>query len=236
MNRQDKNYDPETTSTESDTSSIEEEISEDHCQVLQQDKPAHQQLKLIVFEEAIVNAFGTCRQCGSKCTVYVEQRIGSVCNICISCHDNGSHDFIWSTGPITNRMPIFHLLFASGILCTGMESSKLLRLFEALNIPNIKQRELSNIMKSYVIPAVYSVWQKEQKSKLDGIAGKAIIVASDMWVDISGHSGLLGSGSTLDLDRNVVLDTQVIKVNKYTKNLIFLILYSIMLQFILGVY
>ena len=117
-------------------------------------------------------------------------------------------------------MPIFHLLFTSGILCTGMESSKLLRLFEALNIPNIKQRELSNIMKSYVIPAVYQVWQNEQKSKLDGIGGKSIIIASDMQVDSPGHSGLLGSGSTLDLDRNIVLDTQVIKVNKYTKTYI----------------
>ena len=34
--------------------------------------------------------------------------------------------------------------------------------------------------------------------------------------DSPGHSGLFGSGSTLELDRNIVRDTQIIKVNKQT--------------------
>ena len=33
-----------------------------------------------------------------------------------------------------------------------------------------------------------------------------------MRVDSPGHCGVFGSGSTLDVDRNVILDTQVIKV------------------------
>ena len=111
-------------------------------------------------------------------------------------------------------MPTFHLLLASGIVSTGMESSKVLRLFNALKIPNIKQRELSNLLKFYVIPAVYQVWHREQLSRLNEIRGKAITIASDMRVDSPGHSGLFGSGSTLELDRNIVRDTQIIKVNK----------------------
>jgi hypothetical protein len=63
-------------------------------------------------------------------------------------------------------MPIFHLLLASGILATGMESAKVLRLFNSLKIPNVKRRELSNILKNYGIPAVYEVWQKEQSARL----------------------------------------------------------------------
>lgn len=51
---------------------------------------------------------------------------------------------------------------------------------------------------------------------MDAIKGKAVTIASDMRVDSLGHSGLLGSGSTLDLDSNVVLDTHVMKVNVYT--------------------
>ena len=39
-----------------------------------------------------------------------------------------------------------------------------------------------------------------------------IIIASDMRVDSSGHNRLFGSGSTLEMKRNVILDTQVIKV------------------------
>ena len=94
-----------------------------------------------------------------------------------------------------------------------METSKVLRLFDSLKIPNVKQCELSNILKNYVIPAVYSVWQTEQNARLKEIEGKPIVVASDMRVDSPGHSGLFGSGSTLDMGRNIILDTQVIKVN-----------------------
>ena len=45
------------------------------------------------------------------------------------------------------------------------------------------------------------------------IEGVPIVIASDMRVDSPGHSGLFGSGSMLDMKRNVILDTQVIKVN-----------------------
>lgn len=93
-----------------------------------------------------------------------------------------------------------------------MESSKVLRLFNALNIPNIKQRELSNLLKFYVVPAVYQVWKREQNKRIDEISGNNIKIASDMRVDSPGHSGLLGSGSTLDVERNIILDTQIIKV------------------------
>ena len=109
-------------------------------------------------------------------------------------------------------MPAFHLFLPSGILATGMESSKVIRLFQALKIPNLKQRELSNILKLYTIPAVYHVWKAEQSARLREAEGEPIVTASDMRVDSPGHSGLFGSGSTLDIKRNVILDTQVIKV------------------------
>ena len=38
-------------------------------------------------------------------------------------------------------------------------------------------------------------------------------------VDSPGHSGLLGSGSTLDVDRNLVLDTQIVQVCKLISSL-----------------
>lgn len=86
-------------------------------------------------------------------------------------------------------MPAFHLLLASGIIATGMESSKVLRLFKALNIPNVKRRELSYIQKNYAIPAVYEVWQAEQSARLREIEEKSIVIASDMRVDSPGHTG-----------------------------------------------
>ena len=95
-------------------------------------------------------------------------------------------------------------MIASSIVCTGMECSKTLRFLESLNIMCIQRREFSNLQQTYVIPAVFNVWKREQLKLLEDIKDKSIIIASDMRVDSPGHSGLLGSGSTLDIDRNVI--------------------------------
>ena len=200
----------EKSSTEDEESPASE--PEQGRRLLEAGKPPKDQIKFIVFEEAVLDVFGHCSKCGAKCIVTMENQIGSTCKICSSCTSESGHYFEWSTGPLMNHMPVFHLLLATGILATGMESSKVLRLFSALNIPNLHQRELSNILKSYTIPAVYKIWQDEQSERMKEIEGEEIVIASDMRVDSPGHSGLFGSGSTLDMGRNLILDTQIIKV------------------------
>jgi hypothetical protein len=63
----DDDYISEAVSTESD--SMTEEESEAVEYVLSQGKPPQKQMKFLVFEESIMQAFGTCIQCGSRCTV-----------------------------------------------------------------------------------------------------------------------------------------------------------------------
>lgn len=213
----DQDYEMSQSETESECESVNEEIPaiNEKETVLSNDKPHCKQLKLIVFEEAIFNAFQYCFKCGSKCRVFTKNRVGSLCSICVSCSMDSKHNFSWSTGPILNHLPVFHLLIASSVLCCGMEASKVLRLFHSLNIPCIKRRELSNLLTAYAIPAVVTVWKKEQENHLDNVRGQSIVIASDMRVDSPGHSGLLGSGSSLDLTRNVILDTQIVKVTHF---------------------
>ena len=170
------------------------------------------QIKFIIFEEAILDVFGQCVQCGSKCVITAENQVGSCFKICIACSTNSEHYFEWTTGPCVSKMTAFHLLLGSAILATGMESSKV-RLFQALKLPKLKQRELSSILGYYTIPAVYNVWNAEQSARLQEAKEEPIVIASDMRVDSPGHSGLFGSGSTLNMTKNVILDTQVIKVN-----------------------
>ena len=143
-----------------------------------------------MFEEALVDAFEVCRICGSRCMVTLKHQIGSFCKVQVCCANKSAYDFIWSTGPVLKRMPVFHLLFASGILCNGLESTKVLRLFDSLNIINLYQRELATILKLYTIPAVFQVWHKEQKSRIHAIkqaAGEVVTIASDMRVDSPGQ-------------------------------------------------
>mgnify|MGYP002803872019 FL=1 len=175
-------------------------------------KSPEKQLKLIIFEEALANVFSTCYHCGSECLVFYEQAIGTYCKIRVSCKFESTHQFSWPTGPLLHHMPILHLLLSSSILCGGLQPSTVLRLFESVNIPCIKRREFCNLQSAYVIPAVYNVWKKNQE---EDFHGKKVVVASDMRVDSPGHSGLLGSGSTLDVDRNLVLDTQIVQVCRF---------------------
>ena len=164
-----------------------------------------------MFEDAILNIFSKCSHVDQNVLSQWKTKFSS-CEIYSSCTVDTKHYFVWETGPLVNRMPVFHLLIAAGTVSTGMESAKVLRLSSTLKIPNAKQRQLSNILKNYAIQAVYNVWRKEQSARLKEIEGKPIVVASDMRVDSAGHTGLFGSGSTLDMERNIILDTQIVKV------------------------
>ena len=180
--------------------------------MLSSDKPPKDQLKFIVFEESLANLLHVCFKCNAWCNVFLEHQIGTYCKIGVFCSGNPSHDFLWTTGPLCNRLPILNLMIAASIVSTGMEPSKTLRFLQSLKIMCIERREFSNLQQAYVIPAVFRVWKREQLRLLQDIKNKPIVIASDMRVDSPGHSGLLGSGSSLDIDRNVILDTQVIKV------------------------
>ncbi|CAB3994890.1 Hypothetical predicted protein [Paramuricea clavata] len=200
--------------SQSDQEASTEEISKQNKDrvLLSREKSIENQLKFIICEESIAHIFGICQKCGSSCSVSIGNRIGSYCMIYISCSSNQNHDISWSTGPLINRLPAMNLLITSTILSTGMESNKTLRFMESLNILCIKRREMSNLQSTYAIPAIFNMWRLEQQSLINGIKDKPVIIASDMRVDSPGHSGLLGSGSTLDVEQNVILDTQVIKV------------------------
>ena len=202
------------------TSGNERELDEDLKQhdeptMLTSTKSIKDQLKFIICEESIVKIFSVCMKCGSQCSVFIRSRVGSCCVICIAYTSSAAHNIPWSTGPLKNRLPALNLLMASNILSTGMECNKTLRFMESLNILCFKRRELSIIQRGYVIPAVFNAWKLKQEKLLTGIKDKSIIIASDMRVDSPGHSGLLGAGSTLDVDRNVVLDTKVVKVTGF---------------------
>ena len=83
-------------------------------------------------------------------------------------------------------------MITSGILSSGLECAKVLRLFHSLNIPCIKRREFTDLQSRYVIPAVVNSWNREKTSLVQEIKGTSRCIASDMRVDSPGHTGLFG--------------------------------------------
>lgn len=87
----------------------------------------------------------------------LESSIGTFCRITVKCLSDESHGFTWATGPVHNRLPVLHLMIASGILSSGLECAKVLRLFESLKIKCFTRRQFSNLQSAYAIPAVFNV-------------------------------------------------------------------------------
>ena len=65
------------SSSESDESS-EEDFDFDKRTVLVEGKPPQEQIKFIIFEEAIFDVFGQCVQCGSKCVLLLKIKLAHV--------------------------------------------------------------------------------------------------------------------------------------------------------------
>ena len=186
-------------SSETEKSS-KEDPDFDKRTVLVEGKPLQDKIKFVIFEEAIlavfsVNAYSVVQNASlllkinfahvSKFAARVEQTMNTISSglLVRACQKMGHS-----------------ILLGSAILGTGM-------------IPNLKQCELSNILKYYTILAVHNVWNAEQSARLQEAKEEPIVIASDMRFNSPGHSGLFRLGSTLDMARNVILDTQVIKVN-----------------------
>lgn len=216
-NMKDEEFDAEFENSDDSEGEFTSDAKEAHKKVyesvlLSYDKHPQDQMKFIVFEESLVKCFERCFKCDSVCVVCLESTIGTFCRISVKCLGDINHAFVLSTGPLHKRLPLFHLMFTSGILSSGLECAKVLRLFNSLNIPCIQRREFTDLQSAYVIPAVVNVWNQEKASLLQEIKGTSRCVASDMRVDSPGHTGLFGSGSSLDVEKNVILDTQIIKV------------------------
>ena len=103
-------------------------------------------------------------------------------------------------------------MITSRILASGLECSKVLRSFDPLKIKCFTRMQFSTLQSAYAIPAVFNVWGRKKAVLVQEISGTSRCIASDMRVDSPGYLGLFGSGSSLDMEKNVILDTQIIKV------------------------
>lgn len=92
-----------------------------------------------------------------------------------------AHNSVWATSPMCNKLPIFNLILASGILCTGLKSTKVLGLLVSLNNSSIRYRELSNTMKCPVIHGVNGAWDKNSL-QLPRISEKFILRLICIWI------------------------------------------------------
>ena len=130
----------------------------------------------------------------------------------MTCLNDSKHSFHWSTGPVCNQLPNIDFLVTSGISASGLENTNVLWLFDFSQIKCITQQAFSTIQSMYAIPAVCNVWHRERDLLLCEVKSPSFCIASDMQINSPRHTGLFGSGSSTDVDKTVILDTQIINV------------------------
>ena len=151
-----------TSTSESESiSSSEEDITNDN------QRPAKD--KFIVYESELDKLFETCHHtvsCGSA-VVSLEKRVcGTVITYETTCVS--SHNFVWHSQPLINRMPEGNLLLAAATLYTGNTYTTLAEIFDCFGLQLFCAKTFYDIQNKWLFPAIKSMWRSHQMSVLSG--------------------------------------------------------------------
>ena len=165
--------------------------------------------KYVVFESCLTQLLSRCLSCGGYCKLE-KRMVGSMVNIKAKC----SCGFVlnWNSQPMHGKMPMGNLILSAGVLFSGSSPAKVVQYFNHTGVQFISIRTYNYIQSAYLIPAVSNVWQKHQENNLLACTGRQINLGGDGRCDSPGYCAKYGSYSCMDLDTNMVLDTQLVQV------------------------
>lgn len=196
----DRDYLPE--SEESNDEEIE------HKEMLHES--SYQERKYIVFESCLLQLFTICNVCLAPATIDKTSRNGTMLIVKSTCLQG--HSRVWKSQPEHNKMPWGNFLVAAALLFSGSQPSKVLTFFKHLNLASISTRLYSLIQKTYLLPSIFSLWGQHQKALLSSLKGKLLVLGGDGRCDTPGFCAKYGSYTIMDLDKNKIVDTNLVQV------------------------
>ncbi|KAJ8050269.1 hypothetical protein HOLleu_03403 [Holothuria leucospilota] len=107
-----------------------------------------------------------------------------------------------------------NLQFSSAVTFSGKNFVKIQVFFRVCKIFYVGRSTFHRIQRSYVYPAVQTAWQNMQKSHLQSLEGKNLIVAGDGRTDSPGHSAQYCTYSFMDTDTSKILHLEVVDVRE----------------------
>ncbi len=90
-----------------------------------------------------------------------------------------------------------------------------LRVFRNMGCATIAERTFFRHQQHFLHHTVSDVWQKHQTMILDKLSreNKALVLGGDGRADSPGHSAKFGSYTTMELEKELVIDVQLVQVN-----------------------
>ena len=106
---------------------------------------------------------------------------------CLEC----TSSFTWSSQPYISNHPAGNILLSSGILLSGLPVSRVLLLFDHLNISHHSYNSYLIHQKTILFPTVNTIWKSKQAELLQTLQaeGQPLELAGDGRADSPGHSG-----------------------------------------------
>lgn len=166
-----------------------------------------------MFESCLLDLFQQCTICKSQVTLDLSTirtllRVRQTCPVC-------SHTQTWDSQPINQGQPIGNLLMSAALLSAGLLPMAVIRFFHFMNCVSISKSTFFRHQKYFLQPAINSVWKRNQSEIISSLKAnsKKLSIGGDGRCHSPGYCAKYGSYTIMDLERGLIVDSQLIQVN-----------------------
>ncbi|XP_062600016.1 uncharacterized protein LOC134261608 isoform X2 [Saccostrea cucullata] len=183
--------------------------------LLEADRGDRRGMKFIVYHSQLMDLFATCPRCASPSLADIVHSKGTFISVRQEC---GCCRFsrIWSSQPLIGAIPAGNFELSCAILFSGSLPTKSIRMLQFMDIATISVRTFMNHQQHYLHPTILSVWKNHQNQYVQQIqdSGQPVRLGGDGRADTPGHCAKFGSYTAMDLDKNIVIDVQLVQSNE----------------------
>lgn len=113
--------------------------------------------------------------------------------------------------------PAGNLLLSASILYTGVSATKVLRVLTHLRCQSIHMNTYLEHQRLYLWPTIEKVWSVHQEELLSQVKadGSKVVVGGDGRCDSPGHCAKYCSYTLMELNRNKILEMNLVQVSPW---------------------
>ncbi|XDV25962.1 hypothetical protein PO909_029784 [Leuciscus waleckii] len=117
--------------------------------------------------------------------------------------------------PVVGSTPVGNLLLSASLYFSGASFFQMKKVFESMHLKMFKYRTFRRHASMYLEPLIIYKWKKEQVDLVKDLCeADKVIIGGDMRADSPGHSAKYGSYTTMDLQKNLIIDIQLVQSNE----------------------
>ena len=120
----------------------------------------------------------------------------------------------WPSQPKIWGFAACDILLSGAILFSGNLPKKAFRLFKSISIRCHSRRSFFRHQDNHLHPVVKQLWDTQQQELLQEIKEDGLLTGGDARCDSMGHSAKYGSYTAVDLERNKILNVELVQSNK----------------------